>query len=156
MEDAVRIAIQAYNYIKELLEEDNLKLSVKKTGFIISNVQANRLLQQQLPSNGPKVHDVMKDLGVDCTAGRLRRIQTMRSRRSKASKNLKIPQRAIRLKLYKGGVQAGISWGHQAMGMAPQTRLRLRSTIGWTNGHAKDGKHGHHVRHAAKAQGPGP
>ena len=101
VENAVRIAIQAYNYIKELLEEDNLKLSVKKTGFIASNVQAKRLLRQ-LPSNGPKVHDVMKDLGVDCTAGRLRRIQTLKSRRSKAAKKtkklhaLKIPHRRLR------------------------------------------------------------
>ena len=32
----------------------------------------------------------------------------------------------MRLKLYKGG---GISWGHQAMGLAPQTRLRINSTM---------------------------
>ena len=135
VENAVRIAIQAYNYIKELLEEDNLKLSVKKTGFITSNVQAKRLLQRQLPSNGPRVHDVMKDLGVDCTAGRLRRIQTMKGRRSKAHKKtrklhtLKIPLRAVRLKLYKGSIQAGISWGHQALGLAPQHRQRIRITM---------------------------
>ena len=135
VENAVRIAIQAYHYIKELLEEDNLKLSVKKTGFITSNVQAKRLLQRQLPSNGPAVHDVMKDLGVDCTAGRLRRIQTMRARRTKASKKTKklhtlnIPMRAVRLKLYKGSIQSGISWGHQALGMAPQTRNRIRTAM---------------------------
>ena len=45
--NAVRIALQAYDYIKELLEEGNA---------------------------GPVVHDVTRDLGVDCTAGRLRRI----------------------------------------------------------------------------------
>lgn len=135
VENAVRIATQAYNYIKELLEEDNLKLSVKKTGFITSNVQAKRLLQRQLPRNGPMVHDVTKDLGVDCAAGRLRRIQTMKARRSKANKKtkklhtLKIPQRAVRLKIYKGSIQAGISWGHQALGLAPQHRQRIRTTM---------------------------
>ena len=135
VENAVRIALQAYNYIKELLEEDNLKLSVKKTGFVTSNVQAKRMLQRQLPSDGPKVHDVMKDLGVDCTAGRLRRLQTIKGRRQKAHKKtkklhtLKIPQRAVRLRIYKGSIQAGISWGHQALGLAPQNRQRLRTTM---------------------------
>ena len=42
---------------------------------------------------------------------------------------LKIPQRAVRLKLYKGSIQAGISWGHQAMGLAPQTRLKLKAAM---------------------------
>ena len=37
-----------------------------------------------------------------------------------------IPMRAVRLKLYKGSIQSGISWGHQALGMAPQTRNRIR------------------------------
>ena len=134
--NAVRIAIQAYEYTKKLLEDDNLKISEKKTGFIASNSTAKRLLQQQLPGNGPRVHDVMRDLGVDCTAGRLRRIQTMRNRRSKASRktkklaSLKIPQRSIRLKLYKGSIVAGISWGHEAMGLAPQVRRKLKNTMG--------------------------
>ena len=134
--NAVRIAIQAYERIKQLLEEDNLKISEKKTGFIASNSTAKRLLQQQLPANGPKVHDVMRDLGVDCTAGRLRRIQTMRNRGGKAARKtkklatLKIPQRSIRLKLYKGSIVAGIAWGHEAMGLAPQVRRKLKTTMG--------------------------
>ena len=133
--NAVRIAIQAYTYIKELLEEDDLKISEKKTGFVASNVEAKRLLQQQLPPGGPQVHDIMRDLGVDCTAGRLRRIKTMKQRRKKAGNKLKkmnalkIPQRAIRLKLYKGSIQAGISWGHQSMGLAPQTRQKLKAAM---------------------------
>ena len=134
--NAVRIAIQAYEYIKQLLEEDNLKISEKKIGFIASNSTAKRLLQQQLPANGPGVHDVMRDLGVDCTAGRLRRIQTMRIRRGKAARKtkklatLKIPQRSIRLKQYKGSIVVGIAWGHEAMGLAPQVRRKFKTTMG--------------------------
>ena len=115
--NAVRLAIAAFNYIKSLLEADNLKVSDKKTGFITSNNSAKKLLLEQLPKNGPGVHDVMRDVGVDCAAGRLRRIATMRSRRYKAHKKtkkmqaLKIPQRAIRLRLYKGSILASISWG---------------------------------------------
>ena len=133
--NAVRIAIAAFNYIKALLEKDNLVISEKKTGFIASNT-AKKLLVEQLPQAGPKVHDVMRDLCVDCTGSRLRRIQTMRSRRFRAQKKtkklqvLKIPQRSIRLRLYKGSILAGISWGHEAMGLAPQHRARLRATMG--------------------------
>ena len=135
-QNAVRIAIQAYTYIKQLLEEDDLKISEKKTGFVASNIEAKRLLQQQLPPGGPAVHDIMRDLGVDCTASRLRRIKTMKQRRKKAGGKtrkmnvLKIPQRAVRLRLYKGSVQAGISWGHQAMGLAPHIRQKLKAAMG--------------------------
>ena len=127
------------------LEKDNLKVSAQKTGFIVSNAAVKKILQEQLPKGGPSVHDVMRDLGVDCTAGRLRRIQTMRARRTKAARKtrklmtLKIPQRAIRLKLYKGSIVAGISWGHEAMGLAPQVRRRLRATMGRQMGLQKTG-----------------
>ena len=81
--NAARIAIQAYEFVKTELEKDNLKVSAQKTGFIVSNAAVKKILQEQLPKGGPRVHDVMRDLGVDCTAGRLRRIQTMRARRTK-------------------------------------------------------------------------
>ena len=143
--NAVRLAIAAFQYIKGLLEADNLKVSDKKTGFLTSNATAKKLLLEQLPKNGPGVHDVMRDLGVDCTAGRLRRIATMKSRRFKANKKtqkmkaLKIPQRAIRLRLYKGSILASISWGHEAMGLAPQVRKRIRATMGRQLGHQRTG-----------------
>ena len=135
-QNAVRVAIAAYNHITQLLQEDDLVISAKKTGFVVSNAKAKALLQQQLPPAGPGVHDVMRDLGIDCTAGRLRRIQTMKQRRLKACRKtkklqvLKIPLRSIRLKLYKGSIVAGISWGHESMGLAPQVRKRLRATMG--------------------------
>ena len=93
------------------LEEDNLELSGKKTGFVVSNVEAKRMLQEKLPPGGPMVHDVMRDLDVGCAAGRLRRILTMKNRRKKASnktrklQTLKIQQRALRLCLYEGQQQ---------------------------------------------------
>ena len=143
--NAVRVAISAYNHISQLLQEDDLVISTKKTGFVVSNSKAKALLKQQLPPDGPAVHDVMRDLGLDCTAGRLRRVQTMKQRRVKANRKtrklqlLKIPLRAIRLKLYKGSIIAGISWGHEAMGLAPQVRRRIRATMGRQMGLQKTG-----------------
>ena len=81
--NAVRIAIQAYDPVKRLLEEDHLQLSERKTCCVVSNNEAKRMLKEQLPAGGPQVHDVMRDLGVDCTAGRLRRIMTMKGKESK-------------------------------------------------------------------------
>ena len=79
--------------------------------------------------------DVTQDLGCDCTRGRLRRrtIMTMKARRAKGGRKgkklhtLKIPSKAARLRLFKGSVLAGIRWGHEAMGVAPQTRARCQT-----------------------------
>lgn len=90
--NAVRIAVQAYEYVKSELEKDDLKVPTQKTGFVVSNAAAKRILQEQLPAGGPQIHDVMRDLGVDyCAAGRLR-IQTMRQRRAKAGRKPKVVQ----------------------------------------------------------------
>ena len=103
--NAARVAMQAYDFVKTELEKDDLKVSPQKTGFVRSNAAVNRILQEQLTQGGPRIHDVMRDLGVDCTAGRLRRIQTMRGRRTKAARKarklqtLKLLLQAIRLKL---------------------------------------------------------
>ena len=143
--NAARVAIQAYDFVRNELEKDDLKVSPQKTGFVCSNAAVKRILQEQLPQGGPRTHDVMRDLGVDCTAGRLRRIQTMRGRRTKAARKtrklqlLKIPLQSIRLKLYKGSIVAGISWGHEAMGLAPQVRRRLKATMGRQMGLQKTG-----------------
>lgn len=67
----------------EELETDGLVISTGKTRFVVSNAEAKRLLKEALPVDGPQVHDVMRDSGCDCTSGRLRRIMTMKSRRTK-------------------------------------------------------------------------
>ena len=69
----------------------------------------------------------------------------MQARRQKASRKtkklqmLKIPQRAIRLRLYKGSILSCISWGHEAMGLAPQHRARLKAAMGRQLGHQRTG-----------------
>ena len=45
-QNAARIAIQAYEFIKTELEKDNLKISEQKTGFIVSNAAAKRILTE--------------------------------------------------------------------------------------------------------------
>lgn len=118
------------------LEEDNLVISPEKIGFVVPNTTAKRLLVEQQLAHGPQIHDGVRDPGADSTAGRLRRIMTMKVRRHKAARQtrkmqtLKIPAPSIKLRLYKGSVLGGISRGHEAMRLAPQTRLRIRSAMG--------------------------
>ena len=69
----------------------------------------------------------------------------MQARRQKANRKtkklqlLKIPQRAIRLRLYKGSILSSISWGHEAMGLAPQHRARIKAAMGRQLGHQRTG-----------------
>lgn len=68
----------------------------------------------------------MRDLGVECAAGRLRRIHTLRGRRTKATRKTK---KLATLKIPLS-IVAGISWGHEAMGLAPQVRQRMKAVMG--------------------------
>ena len=52
---------------------------------------------------------------------------------------LKIPWKAVRLRLFKGSILAGIRWGHEAMGVAPQTRARYRAAMARHLGMQKTG-----------------
>lgn len=72
----MRIAIAAFEFIQAQLEQDNLLISTKKIGFVASNSQAKKLLLEQLPSQGPQVHDVMRDFGVECPAAGAKRCRT--------------------------------------------------------------------------------
>lgn len=72
---AVNLAVRAYHYLKEELEADVLLVPTSKKGFVVSNAEAKRLLQDALPAEGAQIHDVMRDLGCDSTSGRLRRIR---------------------------------------------------------------------------------
>ena len=138
----MNLAVRAYHYLKEELEADGLVISTGKTGFVVSNSEAKKLLKDVLPANGPTVHDVMRDLGCDCTSGRLRRIMTMKATRNKGGRKgkklftLKIAMKAVRLRLFKGSILAGIKWGHEAMGAAPASSLQ--SYHGSSLGAAKD------------------
>lgn len=73
---AVNLAVRAFHHLREELEADGLVISIGRTGFVVSNAEAKRLLKDALPGDGPKIHDVMRDLGCDCTSGRLRRVMT--------------------------------------------------------------------------------
>ena len=66
-------AVAAFETLRQGLCELKLTISSKKSGFLCSSGSLAPRLQEALKRKPdvPKVHDVLKDLGADATAGRL-------------------------------------------------------------------------------------
>ena len=137
---AANKAYRAYHFLKETLQEDDLPLSIGKTGFLVNHRETKAELKKMLTEQDPAIVDAMRDLGCDSSGGRLRRIrvhkQRLRKGRKKQTKlmSLKISRTSTRIRLHKGSIQAGSQWGIEAMGEAPHHRrassLALARCIG--------------------------
>lgn len=135
VENAVRIAIQAYHY-NPLHQRTSRRRQPQDLG------QEDRIHHLECPSQAATTETASQQWPrcARCDerfGGRLHSKQTQEDSDNEGTQNqslqetrklhtLKIPMRAVRLKLYKGSIQSGISWGHQALGMALQTRHRIR------------------------------
>ena len=122
-----------------------LKVSTKKTAFIATDKHTNRALKDILTEDDPPVATVMRDLGVDHQAGRIRRIPALKQRMQKATqrrvklRNLKIPALRVRLRLHRGGIQPVAIWGVESQGLAPRYRMALRHALAKQLGHHTGG-----------------
>lgn len=74
-----REALDGYEMLKQGLEDAGLKLSVGKTGFLASSVESKKALSLFRKDDQPRVHDLLKDLGLDSSGGRRRRIGTQQN-----------------------------------------------------------------------------
>ena len=79
-------AVACFRHAKILLEGSGLKVSMKKTGFLTSSKEARRELAERRRPSDPKIHDTMRDLGLDCALARVRRVKIQKSRMIKAGK----------------------------------------------------------------------
>ncbi|CAE7193494.1 unnamed protein product [Symbiodinium natans] len=77
-------AIRVYRSLKDGMDANGFTISSKKTGFVASSTQASKHLRELLLPHEPQVYDVMRDLGVDSTGGRKRRLVTSATRAKKA------------------------------------------------------------------------
>ena len=142
---AAEKALQATRDLKRFLEEDELVMSVEKTGIVVNHKQIKNEITPLLRPGDPQVKDIMRDLGCDSSGGRLRRIKTMKTRGAKATKrlkklqSLKIPTQAVKVRLRKGGIQATNLWGIEAQGLPPQKRQVARLAIARCLGLKKKG-----------------
>ena len=83
-EQAAFAVYEGYKTLRRLLEGSDLRLSLKKTGFLCTTAEARRELQKLRKDGDPAICDSMKDLGLDCALGRVRRVKVQRARRHKA------------------------------------------------------------------------
>ena len=123
-------ALAGYEELKNGLQAAGLNLPVQKTGFLTSTNECKRIINLNRQEDQPRAHDLLKDLGLDSSGGRRRRIGTQQKRLLKGrawhSKLLhfKLRSRPVRVRVWKTSVHAAVSFGIEAQGMAPQ-RLRV-------------------------------
>ena len=119
--------VSCYSAFVAGLVPSGLDMAVEKSGFVVSSKELRRelrLLLRKLPGPVPKVYDVLKDLGLDCTLVRKRRLPTQKQRVAKAGKRLwklSIFDRGVRQRLYRTNAFPAQIWGQQHQGTAPRT-----------------------------------
>ena len=127
-EQVACVLLEAYRFIKRHLEQEGLVLSAEKSGVIVTDKLVDRAYQQQCAADEPQIHRVMKDLGLDATAGRCRRIPTIRKRSYKGKHRfsrlirLKVGSRACKVRVIKGGIHSVIAYGAEGLGIPPMLR----------------------------------
>ncbi|OLP81585.1 hypothetical protein AK812_SmicGene37862 [Symbiodinium microadriaticum] len=137
---AARHMVCCYQDFVTSLQPLGLSMSVEKSGFVVSSKELRtelRRLLRKLPEETPKVYDVMKDLGLDCTLARKRRLPAQKSRLAKAGKRLfrlRLFGRGSRQRLYRTNVFPAQIWGQQHLGTSPSAVHRLRCTAAKVTG----------------------
>ena len=138
-EAAVRMTL-CYREYSTALERNGLILAKDKSGFLVSNPALKKELAIELRKrvvDPPAVVDVIKDLGMDGTCGRLRRLPTQKKRASKARQKvfkLGLLERAARQRLFRTNAFPSLVWGHQHLGMAPSRVKQLRTIAAKASG----------------------
>ena len=133
---AARRAYKLYSLLKGLLPASELLLNFKKSAFTCSDPKAAAALKKLLGADDPKVCGVVKDLGVDNSGARRRRIKQSKARLDKAAarnsklQKLAVPTRKIAVRVNRVGVQTTATWGHQAQGLAPKRMKVIRAAAG--------------------------
>ena len=60
-----REALNGYEHLRQGLEDTGLQLSSSKTGYLTSSVECKKTLNLFRNDAQPRVHDLLKDLGLD-------------------------------------------------------------------------------------------
>ncbi|CAE7748672.1 ZCCHC13 [Symbiodinium sp. CCMP2592] len=128
-------ALQAYRVLHASLGLEGLEVETTKTKFVAGTVRARAALQQLRRPGEPETADLVKDLGLDCAAGRRRRITTAQKRfrtgigRVRHMRRLRIRRRWVRGRLLQASALKAGLYGHQAVGVAPKRLKVLRSAV---------------------------
>ncbi|CAE7267823.1 unnamed protein product [Symbiodinium sp. CCMP2592] len=128
-------ALQAYRVLHSSLGLEGLEVETTKTKFVAGTVRARAALNQLRRPGEPETADLVKDLGLDCAAGRRRRITTAQKRfrtgigRVRHMRRLRIRRRWVRGRLLQASALKAGLYGHRAMGVAPKRLKFLRAAV---------------------------
>ena len=137
VDELAQRAVRLYVEVKRELEALHLKLSIKKSGFLVTSTKVQEALkkpQKQLyPTEVfPCIHLVMRDLGLDNTLSRVRRIPTLKRRLKKglrrAHKLGKLPKQQRGPPISTNITPASLG-GHMAQGIARTTLHHYRQQL---------------------------
>ena len=123
--------VTAWHELRDQLKAAGLRVNNNKTAFIVTDKTTQLALAKRLAPDDPPIQTVMRDLGIDHSAGRRRRIATLKQRFNKNKqrriklRSLKLPNLKNRLRLHRGGVQPVAMWGFEGQGLAPRYRQGL-------------------------------
>ena len=112
-------ALRGLTRIEFLLERAGLEISINKTGYLVSSAEARRCLL----THRTEEEDLMKDLGLDSSGARRRRITTVKKRNLKGKKRfqkmmqLRIAQKPVKVGLWKDSIHSAVSYRNEARGL---------------------------------------
>ena len=142
-----KCASNAYRIWKEVQEQFrriDVPVSIKKTAWVCSSKQLEDKLAGYLGPNDHTIQPLWSDLGVDCAAGKRRRVTQHKQRIAKGKK------RAARLAALQAGrhptvkasrasIMGAALCGHEAVGLAPKRMKWLRQTAAVAHGRMRIG-----------------
>ena len=113
---AAHEALRGYSRIEYLLEGAGLNISLNKTGYLASSAEVRKCSMRRADDR-PHVENLMKDLGLDSSGARRRRVAAIKKRLMKGKKRLRkmmqlrIQQRPVKVRLWKGSIHSAVSTG---------------------------------------------
>ena len=138
-------ALHGFDVLQQRLTDAGLTMSLAKTGYLASSNDCKKEITLLRREDQPTVHELLKDLGLDSSGGRRRRIGTQQKRLLKAGRrnaklsHLKIKARPIRIRVWKTSVHSAACYGLEAQGIAPQRLQTLRTQLARHGGLQKGG-----------------
>ena len=120
-----REAVLAFRSLKQHVEAAGLKINSDKTGFISSSKEVAKALDENLQDTDPKHFNVLRDLGIDATNSRRRRVMQIKKRFAKGRGRAGIMHRLklnpqVKYRFHRGAIHPVMTWGSQANGLAPK------------------------------------
>ena len=131
-------AVSTFLELRDGLTSRGLEISVKKSGFLVGDAATGRELKRVLSEfpGCPELKDTIKDLGIDNSLARKRRLTVHHSRLKKGRERLrKVRQLPAgkRRKFVNMSAGSVALWGQMALGIPPQKLLAWRLNVARTN-----------------------